>query len=77
MEGMWEEAFVACRIYYTNPVRDVAVGHGPVRKYVRAVLRDIAGKVVCLPTLVALVVRACYDVMQCSNWYSCLHHQLQ
>ena len=31
----------------------------------------------CLPTLVALVVRACYDVMWCSNWYSCLHHQLQ
>ena len=74
---MWEEAFVACRIYYTNPVRDVAVGHGPVRKHVRAMLRGIAGKVVCLPTFVALVVRAFYDVTQCSNWYSCLHHQLQ
>jgi hypothetical protein len=34
-----------------------------VRKHVRAILRGIAGKVVCLPTFVALVVRACYDVM--------------
>jgi hypothetical protein len=48
---------------YTNPVRDVSFGHGPVRKHVRAILRGIAGKVVCLLTLVALVVRACYDVM--------------
>ena len=77
MEGMWEATFVACRIYYTNPVRDDSIGHGPVRKHVRAILRGIAGKVVCLPTLLALVVRACYDVMHCSNWYSCLHHQMQ
>jgi hypothetical protein len=64
MEGVWEATFVACRIFFnTNPVRDVSVGHGPVRKHVCAILRGIAGKVVCWPTLVALVVRACYDVM--------------
>ena len=47
-------------------MRDVSVGHGPVRKHVRAILRGIAGKAVCVPSLVALVVRACYDVMACS-----------
>jgi hypothetical protein len=67
MEGTWEAAFVTGRIYYTNPLRDVSVGHGPVRKHVCAILRGIAGKVVCLPTFVALVVRAYYDVMQCSQ----------
>jgi hypothetical protein len=56
---LWSVGF----FFYTNPVRDVSVGHGPVRKHVRAILRGIAGKVVCWPTLVALVVRACYDVM--------------
>jgi hypothetical protein len=44
-------------------VRDVLFGHGPVRKHVCAIFKELLGRSFVCQHYVALVVRACYDVM--------------